>query len=218
MVAIIRFLGTNCERDMHYVYHDLLEQECAYIWYQESALPADTKLVILPGGFSYGDYLRSGAIASSAPIMRAIKAFGEKGGYVLGICNGFQILTESKLLPGALMRNESLHFISKQQKLVIQNTENAFLKGYVSNESITLPIAHADGNYFATPSTLEALKENGQILLTYEDNPNGSLENIAGICNQEKNIFGLMPHPERASEAILGNTQGLKMLKNLCRL
>ena len=215
MVAIIEFLGTNCQYDMRYVYGEILKQECVLIWHQETSLPSHTRLVILPGGFSYGDYLRSGAIASSAPIMRAIKKFADNGGFILGICNGFQILTEAKLLPGALKRNSSLTFISNTQELIVQNTDNAFLKSYQKNQMLSIPIAHADGSYFADEATLEELESNHQILLTYKNNPNGSLKNIAGICNKDKNIFGLMPHPERASDHLLGNTQGLAMLQNL---
>ncbi|RDU72990.1 phosphoribosylformylglycinamidine synthase I [Helicobacter anseris] len=215
MVAILQFLGTNCERDMRYVYQEKLQQETAIIWHRQESLPQNTKLVVIPGGFSYGDYLRSGAIARFAPIMKAVKKYADNGGFVLGICNGFQILTESKLLPGVLKRNNHLSFISKHQELIVQNNDNKFLKNYKKNQTITLPIAHADGNYFADSQTLETLEENHQILLTYKDNPNGSIKNIAGICNKDKNIFGLMPHPERAIEKILGNDVGLEMLKSL---
>ena len=215
MIAILQFLGTNCDRDMQYAYQDKLQKEVAMVWHKETALPHNTKLVVLPGGFSYGDYLRSGAIARFAPIMKALLAHADNGELVLGICNGFQILTESKLLPGALKRNAGLSFISKHQELIIQNTDNKFLQSYQKGQSITLPIAHADGNYFADASTLESLKANNQILLTYKDNVNGSLENIAGICNKDKNVFGLMPHPERAIEKILGNDEGLEMLRSL---
>lgn len=215
MVAILQFLGTNCERDMQYAYQEKLQQETLIIWHKQDNLPQDTKLVVIPGGFSYGDYLRSGAIARFAPIMRAVKKYADNGGFVLGICNGFQILTESKLLPGILKRNNNLSFISKHQELIVQNNNNKFLKNYKKNQVITLPIAHADGNYFADSKTLETLEKNHQILLTYKDNPNGSIKDIAGICNKDKNIFGLMPHPERAIEEILGNSIGLDMLKSL---
>ena len=218
MVAIIRFLGTNCDYDMNFVYQDLLKQECAFVWHKEKSLPSGTKLVVLPGGFSYGDYLRSGAIASTAPIMGAIKNFANKGGLVLGICNGFQILTESGLLPGALKRNIHLNFICNHQELIIENNDNIFLKSYQKKERISLPIAHADGNFYADQKTLEELEDNRQILCSYVHNPNGSVKNIAGICNKDKNVFGLMPHPERASDKTLGNTQGLQMLRNLCEL
>lgn len=202
MVSIIRFAGSNCEFDMHYVYQDILGIPSAIVWHKESALPSETKLVVLPGGFSYGDYLRSGAIARFAPIMRAIKAFGEKGGRILGICNGFQILTEAKLLPGALMRNANLHFISKIVPLCLERTDNVFLHPYAQGDSIALPIAHADGNYYIKPDEQAELEENGQILMRYVYDINGSVGRIAGICNKDKNIFGLMPHPERLCDNI----------------
>lgn len=202
MVSIVRFAGTNCEFDMQHVYQNLLHIPSAIIWHKDKALPSETKLVVLAGGFSYGDYLRSGAIARFAPIMRAVKEFGQKGGRILGICNGFQILTEAKLLPGALLRNQSLHFISKTIPLRIANTNNAFLRDYERDKTISLPIAHADGRYHIDRAGLERLQEGGQILLRYVENENGSIDSIAGICNREKNIFGLMPHPERACEAL----------------
>ena len=215
MVAIARFAGTNCEFDMQYVYEKILGFPCKIIWHKDKELPKDTRLVVLAGGFSYGDYLRSGAIARFAPIMEAIKDFALKGGRVLGICNGFQILTEAKLLQGALKRNKDLHFISQNQNLIISNTDNAFLRDYKRGEVITLPIAHADGNYYCKPSELESLEKNGQILLKYESDINGSVAQIAGICNERKNVFGLMPHPERACEKLLGSEIGLKMLKSI---
>ena len=211
-VAILQFLGTNCEYDMQHAF-SLLNVKTQIIWHKEKELPKDTKLVVIPGGFSYGDYLRSGAIARFSPIMQAVMDFANNGGYVLGICNGFQILLESGLLPGAMKRNENLHFISKNVELVVENTENLFLKYFQKGQKIQIPIAHADGNYYADESTLKTMQENGQILLKYTENINGSVEKIAGICNAEKNVFGLMPHPERAIEDILGNTQGLEMLK-----
>ncbi|WP_394951538.1 phosphoribosylformylglycinamidine synthase subunit PurQ [uncultured Helicobacter sp.] len=213
-VAILQFPGTNCEMDMAYAYK-LIGAPYTIVWHQEHCLPKDTKLVIVPGGFSYGDYLRSGAIARFSPIMQAVSEFAAQGGYVLGICNGFQILCEARLLPGALKRNENLHFISQNQKLCVKNTNNAFLRHYQENSIISLPIAHADGCYFIDEQSLLTLEDNGQILLTYVDNPNGSVANIAGICNEHKNVFGLMPHPERAIESILGGLDGLEMLTSL---
>lgn len=203
MVSIVRFAGTNCEFDMQYVYEKLLQIPTAIIWHREKSLPKETKLVVLAGGFSYGDYLRSGAIARFAPIMKAIKAFGNSGGRILGICNGFQILTEARLLPGALMRNHNLHFISKAIPLRVACRDNIFLRPHAQDEIISLPIAHADGRYHIDEESLEAMQESGQILLRYVDNVNGSIDSIAGICNKGKNIFGLMPHPERACESIL---------------
>lgn len=213
-VAVITFPGTNCDKDTIYAY-ELLGQEVFNIWHKDRILPKDTSLVVLAGGFSYGDYLRCGAIARYSPIMSAIKSFASDGGLVLGICNGFQILCECSLLPGVLIRNENLHFISNTQTLNIICNNNKFLKSYHINQQIKLPIAHAEGNYFIDKDGLESLKQNNQILLTYKNNPNGSIESIAGICNKQKNVFGLMPHPERAIESILGGTDGIDMLKNL---
>lgn len=215
-IAIIRFPGTNCEFDTLYAFQKL-DLNAHIVWHKDISLPLDTHLVVIAGGFSYGDYLRCGAIAQFSPIMKAIKTFAHHGGYVLGICNGFQILCEAGLLPGVLMRNTSLRFVSRMQTLKIVNTNNAFLRLYRQNQAIKLPIAHADGNYYIDNVGLEQLKVNEQILLTYIDNPNGSVDSIAGICNKEKNIFGLMPHPERAIENVLGSIDGLAMLDSLAR-
>lgn len=213
-VAVILFPGTNCEFDTQYAFESLGAEVCI-IWHKESEIPKDTQLVVIPGGFSYGDYLRCGAIAQFSPIMKAIKAYALQGGRVLGICNGFQILCEARLLPGALKRNENLHFISKMQTLRVVNKNNMFLRSFAKNQEIALPIAHADGNYFIDESGLETLKANEQILLEYVDNPNGSIGSIAGVCNESKNVFGLMPHPERAIEMVLGGCDGVAMLDNL---
>ncbi len=215
-VAVIQFPGTNCEKDTQYAYEQL-GAKTHIIWHQESVLPADCELVVLPGGFSYGDYLRCGAIARFSPIMKAVKDFAKQEGFVLGICNGFQILCEAGMLPGALKRNEKLHFISKTQSLRVRHNDNVFLCSYNTNDIINMPIAHADGNYFIDAEGLEELKAHHQILLEYVDNPNGSIASIAGICNREKNVFGLMPHPERAIEELLGGCDGLAMLENLVR-
>lgn len=210
-VAILRFPGTNCDLDMGYVYEKLGAKIC-YVWHAEEALPKDTDLVVLAGGFSYGDYLRSGAIAKQAKIMNAIKEFAKKGGRVLGICNGFQILTESGMLEGVLHRNKSLKFIAKDVKLKVLSNDNVFLSRYALGEEIVLPIAHADGNYFISEEGLKSLQDNNQILLQYTEDVNGSIHQIAGICNQQKNVFGLMPHPERAIEKALGGIDGMAML------
>lgn len=217
MVVILQFPGTNCERDMEYAYRDLLHQDTLILWHKETSLPKDTHLVILPGGFSYGDYLRSGAIARFAPIMKSVMSYADNGGVVLGICNGFQILTEARLLPGVLKRNEKLSFISKNQRLKIVSNDNKFLSSYACNQEISLPIAHADGSYYADTKTLQMMQENHQILLEYIDNPNGSVHSIAGVCNKDKNVFGLMPHPERAMEDIVGGSDGLAMLEGLLK-
>jgi phosphoribosylformylglycinamidine synthase I len=217
--AVLRFPGTNCEFDTEYA---LKKQgfEVTLVWHKEETLP-DCDLVVVPGGFSYGDYLRAGSIAKFSPVMKAVEKFANNGGYVLGICNGFQILTEAGLLPGALKRNDSLHFISKMQHIKVTNNDNKFLEKCSVGEVLNVPVAHADGNYYIDDKGLATLKENNQILLQYCDangTPmvlNGSVEQIAGVCNKEKNVFGLMPHPERAIEMILGSEDGNKMLTGL---
>jgi len=219
-VAILQFPGTNCDLDTKYAF-EKLGCTTTVVWHKETKLPENTDIVIVPGGFSYGDYLRSGAIAKFSPIMNEVKAFANSGGKVLGICNGFQILTEVGLLPGALKRNIGLHFISKFQTLTIVNNSNDFLKKCNKNEVLNIPIAHADGNYYIDEAGFKELEANEQILLRYSDKRgepivvNGSVTSIAGICNKEKNVFGLMPHPERALEMILGSSDGVKMLEGL---
>ena len=215
--VVLRFPGTNCEFDTEYA---LKKQgfDVEIIWHKEETLP-ECDLVVVPGGFSYGDYLRAGSIARFAPIMKAVESYANEGGYVLGICNGFQILTEAGLLPGALKRNNNLHFISKMQHIKVINNDNKFLSKCEVGEVLEVPVAHADGNYYIDDEGLEELKKNNQILVRYCDkdgNPmilNGSVEQIAGVCNKTKNVFGLMPHPERAIELILGSTDGVKMLE-----
>lgn len=215
-VAVVQFPGTNCDLDTKYAF-EKLGAKAQLLWHKDNSLPKDIDLIVIAGGFSYGDYLRSGAIARFSPIMKAVCEFANGGGYVLGICNGFQILLESKLLEGAMKRNENLHFVSKYQYLKVINRDNKFLSKTTKN-ILKVPIAHAEGNYFADSNTLKSLKENNQIILTYcneageIDNPNGSIESIAGITNKNKNVFGLMPHPERAIEDILGSIDGVEML------
>ena len=219
-VAILQFPGTNCDLDTKYAF-EKLGCRTTIVWHKESKLPKNSDLAIVPGGFSYGDYLRSGAIAKFSPIMDAVKIFASNGGKVLGICNGFQILTEVGLLPGALKRNIGLHFISKFQTLKVVNNSNEFLQKCNKDELLNIPIAHADGNYYIDEKEFKELELNEQILLRYSDEKgepvvvNGSVTSIAGICNQEKNVFGLMPHPERALESILGSDDGIKMLEGL---
>lgn len=210
-VAILQFPGTNCDRDMGYAY-EKLGAKVHYVWHTQTTLPPQTDLVVFAGGFSYGDYLRSGAIAKVAKIMGAVREFAKKGGRVLGICNGFQILTESRLLEGVLHRNENLHFISKNVELEVCSVENAFLSPYKLAEKISLPIAHAEGNYYIDLEGLKRLQDNDQILLRYTQNINGSVDRIAGICNKSRNVFGLMPHPERSIEHTLGGVDGIAML------
>lgn len=222
-VAILQFPGTNCDLDTKYAF-EKMGLRTTIIWHKETKIEDDVDLVVVAGGFSYGDYLRSGAIARFSPVMEAVKKYVSTGGKVLGICNGFQILTEARLLEGALKRNENLHFISRFQTLRVENNSNAFLSECQNGEVLNIPIAHADGNYYIDDEGLQSLEANGQILLRYCDengntqNVNGSVESIAGICNKEKTIFGLMPHPERAIEDILGSEDGVKMLKGLLSL
>ena len=217
-VSILQFPGTNCDFDTVYAFRRL-GHETTLVWHKEERLPEATDLVVVPGGFSYGDYLRSGSIARFSPIMKAVQAYAGEGGKVLGICNGFQILTEAHLLPGALKRNENLHFISRFQHLKVLETDNAFLNRCERGEVLNIPIAHADGNYYIDDETLDEMEKNGQILLRYCDEKgepmvvNGSVRQIAGICNREKNVYGLMPHPERAMESILGSVDGQRMLE-----
>jgi phosphoribosylformylglycinamidine synthase len=218
-VSVVVFPGTNCDRDTKWAFEEI-GANVEFVWHNETDLK-NPDLVVLPGGFSYGDYLRSGAIARFSPIMQEVVKFANKGGYVLGICNGFQILLESHLLPGAMKRNENLHFISKHHHLKVVNNDNKFLKNLEIGEIVNIPIAHAEGNY--TPKSAEDLKklwDNEQVLLQYVDeqgnlaNPNGSADSIAGICNETKNVFGLMPHPERAMQSILSSTDGVKMISS----
>ncbi len=216
--AVIVFPGTNCEFDTKYALNKL-SFEVDMVWHKKESLRDDLDLVVLPGGFSYGDYLRSGAISKFAPIMKAVMEYAKKGGYVLGICNGFQILLESHMLPGAMMKNRNVHFISKYHGLKVINNNNKFLSKTKVGDILKVPIAHGEGNYYIDSDSLKSLYDNEQVILKYCDengedlNPNGSVDSIAGICNREKNIFGLMPHPERAVESILGSVDGIKMLE-----
>ncbi len=217
-VTILQFPGTNCEYDTQHAFEDL-GATTEIVWHKSESIPSDTNLLVVAGGFSYGDYLRSGAIARFSPVMKAVSEYANSGGKVLGICNGFQVLTEAGLLPGALKRNDGLHFISKYHHLKVQNSDNIFLEKLDNGDVVNIPIAHHDGNYFIDSDGLKDLYANNQVLLTYTDengntlNPNGSVDAIAGICNKEKNVFGLMPHPERAMETILGSDDGIKMLQ-----
>lgn len=217
-VSVVQFPGTNCEYDTKYAF-EKLGASVEIIWHKETAIDTKSDLVVVAGGFSYGDYLRSGAIARYSPVMGAVAQHAAKGGKVLGICNGFQVLTESRLLPGALKRNEGLHFISKHHHLKVSSNSNDFLRKLSINDIVNIPIAHHDGNYYIDEEGKKALYDNEQVLLHYCDengnisNPNGSVDAIAGVCNKEKNVFGLMPHPERAMESILGSDDGVKMLE-----
>jgi len=217
-VSVVQFPGTNCEYDTQYAF-EKLGATVEIVWHKETSFADNTDLVVVAGGFSYGDYLRSGAIARFSPVMEAVTAHADKGGKVLGICNGFQVLTEAGLLPGALKRNEGLHFISKHHHLKIASNSNDFLRKLSINDVVNIPIAHHDGNYFIDEKGRQELYDNEQVLLHYTDengnisNPNGSVDSIAGVCNKNKNVFGLMPHPERAMESILSSDDGIKMLE-----
>ena len=221
-VGVIQFPGTNCEYDTQHAFN-ALGCETQILWNKEDAIPEGTDLVVVAGGFSYGDYLRSGAIAKMSPIMKALKKYAQNGGKVLGICNGFQVLTETGLLPGALKRNEGLHFISRHHHLKVINNDNTFLRHCEAGQIVNIPIAHHDGNFYIDEEWLKELYANNQVLLKYTDesgkidNPNGSVDSIAGICNKEKTVFGLMPHPERAMEALLGSDDGRAMLEGFIR-
>lgn len=217
-VGIIQFPGTNCEYDTQHAFASL-GCETEILWHKNDAIAEGIDLVVVPGGFSYGDYLRSGAIAKMSPLMKALKLYADNGGKVLGICNGFQVLTETGLLPGALKRNEGLHFISRHHHLKVISTNNGFLRHYTKDDVLNIPIAHHDGNFYIDENGLKELYANDQVLLKYTDengeidNPNGSVDSIAGICNKAKNVFGLMPHPERAMESLLGSDDGRRMLE-----
>jgi phosphoribosylformylglycinamidine synthase I len=215
-VSVIVFPGSNCDHDAQYVYQNLLKCEVSLVWHRDRDLK-DADIVVIPGGFSYGDYLRTGAMARLSPAMQEVKSFSEKGGKVIGICNGFQILCEAGLLPGALLRNSSRKFISKFVSLKVENTTSSFTKLYSKGDIITCPVAHGEGSYYADQDTLTSLEDNGQVVFRYIQNPNGSAHDIAGICNKLGNVVGLMPHPERASEQLvgaLGSTTGLKVLQS----
>jgi len=214
--GVVVFPGSNCDHDAFYALHKVLEYDVNFLWHKDTDLK-ECDVIILPGGFSYGDYLRTGAIARFSPIMNSVIDFANKGGYVIGICNGFQILLEAGLLPGALLQNISLKFICKDVYLSVENYESNFTKGINDKTVLSLPIAHGDGNYFADESTLKELEDNNRIILTYsskdgkvsnEFNPNGSLKNIAGIINKNGNVLGMMPHPERSCNPILAKTDG----------
>ena len=221
--GVVVFPGSNCDHDAHYVAGTLLGHDARFIWHKEGSL-GDVDVVILPGGFSYGDYLRCGAIARFSPVMKDVVRFANNGGIVMGICNGFQILTEAGLLPGVLLRNANLKFVCKYVHLRVENAETRFSSKCQPGEVLEIPIAHGDGNYFADEGTLQRLEENRQIVFRYCEpggqvtdaaNPNGAISNIAGIVNETGNVLGMMPHPERASDPVLGHTDGRKIFNSL---
>lgn len=214
-IAVVVFPGSNCDIDLYEALHTVCGADVDYVTHKETSLDG-YDAVMLPGGFSYGDYLRSGAIARFSNIMGAVKKMADEGKPVFGTCNGFQILTEAGLLPGVLKKNDSQQFICKSVPLEVVNNKTVFTTQYEAHERIVLPIAHADGSYYADEGTLDKLEENNQVVFRYaEENPNGSLRNIAGICNERGNVLGMMPHPERSVKAILGNTDGLRVFTSL---
>lgn len=214
--GVVVFPGSNCDLDAYYLVKDVLKQPVDYLWHQEEKI-SDFDCLILPGGFSYGDYLRCGAIARFSPVMKAVVDFARQGGLVIGICNGFQILVEAGLLPGALYRNTSLQFSCQYTYLKVENHDTPFTREIAPHQLLKIPIAHGEGHYYSDPETLRQLKANGQIIFRYATadgevtpaaNPNGSVDNIAGVCNETKNVLGMMPHPERAGEPALGSADG----------
>ncbi len=221
--GVVIFPGSNCDQDMIYVLKNILKQDVVELWHKDTDLQG-SDFVVLPGGFSYGDYLRSGAIARFSPIMESVIAFAAKGGCVLGVCNGFQILCEAGLLPGALLHNNNQKFICKNVFIKSQDKNTLLTQTIPQEKALKIPIAHGEGRYYADTDTLKKLNANGQILFRYCDengvvnevaNPNGAIENIAGVCNEGKNVFGMMPHPERAADTELNNTDGLYLFKSI---
>jgi phosphoribosylformylglycinamidine synthase len=221
--GVVIFPGSNCEQDCYYAIQSVLGKPVEYIWHQDTSVKG-FDAVILPGGFSYGDYLRTGALAKFSPVMNAIAEFAKKGGLVFGICNGFQILTESGLLPGALLRNVGLKYVCEFETLKTENIDTPFTNLMKKGQLLRIPIGHGDGNFFADADTLKRIEDKGQVLFRYtncageitrEANPNGSLNNIAGIVNEQRNVLGMMPHPDRSSEAILGSADGKLIFESM---
>jgi phosphoribosylformylglycinamidine synthase subunit PurQ / glutaminase len=222
-IGIVVFPGSNCDHDAHYVAETIMGQDARLIWHKEASI-GDVDVVILPGGFSYGDYLRCGAIARFSPVMKDVVRFANNGGLVIGICNGFQVLTEAGLLPGVLLRNKSLLFICKYLHLRVENANTKFTNKCTQGDVLEIPIAHGEGNYFTDPETLKQIEDNQQVVFRYcdrsgyltdEANPNGSLNSIAGIINETGNVLGMMPHPERASDPVLKHTDGRKIFESI---
>ncbi len=221
--GVVVFPGSNCDHDAYHAAKHVLGGQAEFLWHKEGSLQ-DVDVVILPGGFSYGDYLRCGAISRFSPIMKEVVRHADRGGHVIGICNGFQILTESGLLPGALLRNRSLKFVCRQVHLRVENNTSAFTSRYRQGQVISIPVAHGEGNFYTDQDTLAEIEENGQVAFRYVEadgsltdaaNPNGSLNNIAGIFNKEGNVLGMMPHPERVVEQLLGSDDGLGVFESL---
>jgi phosphoribosylformylglycinamidine synthase len=212
--GVVVFPGSNSDHDAWYAVSQNLGHQAEYIWHDSASL-GNVDALILPGGFAYGDYLRCGAIAKFSPVMAAVKKFAADGGLVLGICNGFQVLTEAGLLPGALLRNRDLKFVSRPVTVRVETTDTPFTCSAKRGQLLRIPVAHGEGCYFADPRTLEALEKEDRVVLRYLDNPNGSLHDIAGICNEQRNVMGLMPHPERASDPLVGSADGRVILESM---
>lgn len=212
--AILVFPGSNCDRDLAVAFRNA-GAEVTMVWHKDDTLPAGVDVVGIPGGFSFGDYLRCGAIAARSPITRAVIAHAERGGYCLGVCNGFQVLTETGILPGALMRNAGLKFVCKPVDLIVETTESAFTSAYQAGQRITVPVAHHDGNYVADPALVERLRDEDRIAFRYAGNPNGSVADIAGLLSANRRVLGLMPHPERAADPAHGGTDGAALFRSL---
>ena len=212
--AVIVFPGSNCDRDLAVAFR-AAGIETTMVWHKDTGLPEGTDIVGVPGGFSYGDYLRCGAIAATSPVIAAVRAHAERGGYVMGICNGFQILTETGLLPGALLRNAGLKYICRTVPLVVGTSDSVYTRAYNAGDVLQIPIAHHDGNYIADPDTLNRLQAEDRIAFTYGDNPNGSVHDIAGILSDNRRVLGMMPHPERAADPAHGGTDGQRLFAHL---
>lgn len=215
--AVIQFPGSNCDRDMAVAIREVTGADTSLVWHRESELPERIDLIAIPGGFSYGDYLRSGAMAARSPVMQAVIEAAGRGVPVLGVCNGFQILTEAGLLPGALMRNAGIRFVCRSVKLTVENSQSIFTSGYDAGEEISIPVAHHDGNYFADGATLDRLEGEGRVAFRYVENVNGSARNIAGLLNDAGNVLGMMPHPERMIEAVHGGSDGRRLFEGFIR-
>ena len=213
--AVVTFPGSNCDRDMWVALRDVSGKEPVKVWHGDADLPGGLDFIALPGGFSYGDYLRSGAMAANSPIMRSVAAAAERGVPVLGVCNGFQVLTEAQLLPGALMRNAAQTFICRTVPLVVENDTSLFTSAYTKGETIRIPVAHHDGNYFADDDTLDRLEGEGRVAFRYAENCNGSRRDIAGVLNGKSNVLGMMPHPERAIEPAHGGSDGRRLFESV---
>jgi phosphoribosylformylglycinamidine synthase subunit PurQ / glutaminase len=213
--AVIVFPGSNCDRDMAVALEEVTGGKPIMVWHRETELPDGLDLIAVPGGFSYGDYLRSGAMAAQSPVMRAVKDAADRGVSVLGVCNGFQILTEARLLPGALMRNSTISFVCRDVQLKVENSQSAFTSRYAAGERIVIPVAHHDGNYQADAETLDRLEGEGRIAFRYSGEVNGSARDIAGIVNESGNVLGMMPHPERAVEPAHGVTDGRRLFEGI---